>query len=183
MWLGGARDSAWWMEVVCILVARTSKHDTYLHAHHLKLSTFRFEVNAALPKLELPPPEKLPKCVPLLCSYRTIHTTATAQHNVATNDRTTTNTPTHNTHRFELLPPPQQPSAPSSSTITTTTQPPPQQPSQQSLNPHDLQLVRLYGQMHAAHIDTGAAAFRLYRLGKDQVGGWKCVFCVGGLGG
>lgn len=38
-----------------------------------------------------------------------------------------------------------------------------------SLNPHDLQLVRLYGHMYAAHIDTKGATLRLYRLGKDQV--------------
>lgn len=73
------------------------------------------------------------------------------------------------THRFELLPPATPPSS------STTTPPPQPQPQAQSLNPLDLQLVRLYGQMHAAHMDTRAATFRLYRLGKDQV-------CVGASG-
>lgn len=67
--------------------------------------------------------------------------------------------PPLSTHRFELLP-----LAPPSSAT------PPPQPQPKSLNPLDLQLVRLYGQMHAAHIDTRAATFRLYRLGKGQVG-------------
>lgn len=52
---------------------------------------------------------------------------------------------------------------------------PPSSPQSSSLNPHDLQLVRLYGHMYAAHIDTKAATLRLYRLGKDQVKALPCA--------